>query len=100
MFPPLARLSLNVPALRKFLMRQMFPPGIYEYTLARTKAMDEEFLDALESGFKQIVLLGAGFDTRALRFADGNHGTRGSNRHPNYTTTQNQNPSPEKSQVA
>jgi methyltransferase (TIGR00027 family) len=76
MFPPLARLSLNVPALRKFLMQQMFPPGIYEYTLARTKVMDEEFLDALQNGFQQIVLLGAGFDTRALRFADRNRGTK------------------------
>ncbi len=76
MFPPWARFSLNVPPLRKFLMHQMFPPGIYEYTLARTKVMDAEFLDALENGFKQIVLLGAGFDTRALRFADRNHGTK------------------------
>jgi methyltransferase (TIGR00027 family) len=75
-FPPWARFSLNFPPLRKFLMHQMFPPGIYEYTLARTRVMDAEFLDALETGFKQIVLLGAGFDTRALRFADRNHGTK------------------------
>jgi methyltransferase (TIGR00027 family) len=76
MFPPLARLALNVTPLRKFLMRQMFPPGIYEYVLARTKVMDAVFVDALEAHIAQIVLLGAGFDTRALRFADLNHGTK------------------------
>jgi methyltransferase (TIGR00027 family) len=76
MFPPLARLSLNLPPLRKFMMRQMFPPGIYEYVLARTKVMDSAFMDALEARFAQIVLLGAGFDTRALRFADRNRGTK------------------------
>jgi methyltransferase (TIGR00027 family) len=54
----------------------MFPPGIYEYVCARTKVMDAVFLAALEACFAQIVLLGAGFDTRALRFADRNHATR------------------------
>ncbi len=76
MFPPLARLALNFAPLRKFLMRQMFPPGIYEYVLARTKVMDAIFVEALEARFAQIVLLGAGFDTRALRFADQNRGTK------------------------
>jgi methyltransferase (TIGR00027 family) len=76
MFPPLARLSLNFPPLRKFLMRQMFPPGIHEYVLARTKVMDAVFMEALEARVAQIVLLGAGFDTRALRFADRNQGTK------------------------
>jgi methyltransferase (TIGR00027 family) len=76
MFPPLAKLSLNFAPLRKFLMRQMFPPGIYEYVLARTKVMDSVFMEALEARVAQIVLLGAGFDTRALRFADRNRGTQ------------------------
>jgi methyltransferase (TIGR00027 family) len=76
MFPPLARLSLNLIPLRKLLMRKMFPPGIYEYVLVRTKVMDSAFADALEARFAQIVLLGAGFDTRALRFAEQNRGTK------------------------
>ena len=76
MFPTLARLALNVAPLRKFLMRQMFPPGIHEYVLARTKVLDVVFIDALEAHFVQIVLLGAGFDTRALRFAHKNQGTK------------------------
>jgi len=76
MFPPLPKLALKVAPLRKFLMRQMFPPGIHEYVLARTKVLDAVFSDALEARFMQIVLLGAGFDTRALRFAGQNRGTR------------------------
>src|SRR4030042_1024754 len=67
MFPPLAKLSLNFPPLRKFLMRRMFPPGIYEYVLARTKVMDSVFMEALEVRVAQIVPLGGGFDTRGLR---------------------------------
>ena len=74
--PPAARFMLNFVPLRKFLMRRMFPPGIYEYVIARTKVMDTAFLEALDTGFSQIVLLGAGFDTRALRFASRNHGTK------------------------
>jgi methyltransferase (TIGR00027 family) len=76
MFPLLPKLALNLPPLRKFLMRKMFPPGIYEYVLARTKVMDSAFIEALEARSAQIVLLGAGFDTRALRFADRNRGTK------------------------
>lgn len=76
LFPPLARLALNVTPLRKLLMRTMFPPGIYEYVLARTKVIDSAFLEALEGRFTQIVLLGAGFDTRAMRFSDRNQGTQ------------------------
>lgn len=67
---------LSVAPLRKFLMRKMFPPGIYEYVIARTKLMDTAFVEALEAHFPQIILLGAGFDTRALRFANQNQGTK------------------------
>jgi methyltransferase (TIGR00027 family) len=76
MFPPVARFILNVAPLRKLLMHTMFPPGIHEYVLARTKVMDLAFVEALEARFAQIVLLGAGFDTRALRFANQNRGTK------------------------
>jgi methyltransferase (TIGR00027 family) len=74
--PSGARFMLNCTPVRKYLMRRMFPPGIYEYVIARTKVMDAAFLEALEAGFPQIVLLGAGFDTRALRFSNRNRGTK------------------------
>ena len=47
-----------------------FTPGGFEYVLARTAFFDQQLLNALEKGAKQLVILGAGFDTRAYRFAD------------------------------
>jgi methyltransferase (TIGR00027 family) len=70
--PPIPNILLNVPFLRKLCMRKLFPTGIHEYVLARTRVFDQAFVDALERGLPQIVLLGAGMDTRALRFEDKN----------------------------
>ena len=76
-FLPLgARVILSVPFLRKLFMKKIAPPGIYEYVLARTKLLDEVFMNALRDRFAQIVLLGAGFDTRALRFKSINMGSK------------------------
>jgi methyltransferase (TIGR00027 family) len=72
--PFMPQILFNVPFLRKWLMRKMFPTGIHEYVLARTKLLDEVFLDALDRGFSQVVLFGAGMDTRALRLQDRNKG--------------------------
>jgi len=74
--PAFAKVILNVPALRKAFMSKVAPSGIYEYVIARTKLFDEVFLDGLEKRVHQIVILGAGMDTRALRFTDKNHGTK------------------------
>ena len=61
---------------RRLWMRVLSPPGIFAYVLARTMVFDRAFTDALGGGFDQIVILGAGFDTRALRFSGRNRGTR------------------------
>jgi methyltransferase (TIGR00027 family) len=74
--PSGAKFILNVPFLRELFMRKVAPLGIYEYVLARTKLLDELFISALENRSSQIVLLGAGFDTRALRFISKNKGTK------------------------
>jgi methyltransferase (TIGR00027 family) len=74
--PTGAWLMAVIPFVRRLVMARMFPAGIYEYVTARTREMDAAFLAALEARFDQIVLFGAGFDTRALRFADRNRGTR------------------------
>jgi len=74
--PLFAKGILNVPFLRRFFMKRIAPSGIYEYVLARTKRLDEIFIDALEDNVSQIVLLGAGMDTRALRFKSRNEGTK------------------------
>jgi len=51
-------------------------PGMYEYVLARTAFFDNVFIDALNKNIPQIVLLGAGYDTRAYRFAKLNNTTK------------------------
>jgi methyltransferase (TIGR00027 family) len=76
LLPAFPKLMLKIPFFRKLWTERMAPSGIYEYVLARTKLLDQVFVDALENSFSQIVLLGAGFDTRALRFKDINKGTK------------------------
>ena len=53
-----------------------FLPGLNEYMIARTAYFDGLFVDALKEGTPQIVLMGAGYDTRAYRYARLNQGTR------------------------
>lgn len=72
--PPNVKTVLFFPFLRR-LLRKRFVGG-YEYVLARTRFFDDLFLRALQDRVPQIVVLGAGFDTRAIRFAESNKGTR------------------------
>jgi methyltransferase (TIGR00027 family) len=58
----LATSWITLPMTRKLL------PGVYEYLFARTEFFDELFKQALEENCPQIVLLGAGCDSRAYRF--------------------------------
>ena len=53
-----------------------FTPGGYEYAIARTAFFDSVFIDGLNKNIPQIVLLGAGYDTRAYRFAKLNNATK------------------------
>ena len=41
---------------------------MFYYATARTKHMDSVLLKELESGVRQVVIMGAGYDTRAFRF--------------------------------
>jgi methyltransferase (TIGR00027 family) len=43
-------------------------PGVMGSVLLRTRFMDYYLLERVSSGVKQVVNLGAGYDTRALRF--------------------------------
>jgi methyltransferase (TIGR00027 family) len=53
-----------------------FMPGLSEYIIARTAFFDGLFMNSLKSKIPQIVLLGAGYDSRAYRFAKSNRGTK------------------------
>jgi methyltransferase (TIGR00027 family) len=66
--PAFLKLLLHIPLIRRFYRQVLAPQGIYEYTIARTKYIDAVFKEVLAEGFDQILIFGAGFDTRALRF--------------------------------
>jgi methyltransferase (TIGR00027 family) len=59
----LARLALS----RRLLLSLFFPKGMYEYVIARTKYIDDVFINAVSKGFDQILIFGAGFDSRGIR---------------------------------
>jgi methyltransferase (TIGR00027 family) len=50
--------------------------GMCNLMLVRTRYIDERLRRAIENGVTQIVILGAGFDTRAYRFAEQLRGKR------------------------
>ncbi|HTP07322.1 MAG TPA: class I SAM-dependent methyltransferase [Anaerolineae bacterium] len=63
------RQLLTNPTARARAMQQL-ATGAYEFMLARTAFFDQIFVQALRDQVAQIVLLGAGYDSRAYRFAD------------------------------
>ncbi len=59
---------IQIPWYRRLHCRWGIPRGMYEYVIARTKYMDAVYQQAISDHLDQIILLGAGFDTRAIRF--------------------------------
>lgn len=43
-------------------------PGVQGYLVARTRYIDDYLKECLENGLEQLVILGAGYDSRAYRF--------------------------------
>ena len=68
LLPAFMKLLLQVPLSATIFKRLLIPKGIYEYVIARTQYIDGAFKQALNEQFEQILVFGAGFDTRALRF--------------------------------
>src|SRR3954451_705861 len=76
---PWAHLFLSAPARRALaawsnswtgrVFRRLGPTGT-TYVPLRHRFIDEHLSAALDAGIAQVVLLGAGYDTRAYRFAD------------------------------
>lgn len=52
------------------LKGRLSPKGIYQYVIARTKYLDNVFIESVKKGIDQVVILGAGFDSRAIRLLD------------------------------
>jgi methyltransferase (TIGR00027 family) len=68
LLPGILASLLHSPLGRRLICRLIAPRGIYEYVIARTKYIDAVFEWALREEFPQILIFGAGFDTRAVRF--------------------------------
>jgi len=62
--------SLKDSSIREWLVKNYLPFGVYAYTIARTAYFDHQVEQALRDNLPQIVLLGAGYDSRPYRFAD------------------------------
>jgi methyltransferase (TIGR00027 family) len=76
LLPSGLRPFLHISLARRLFTKVVAPKGIYEYVIARTKYIDAVFRQALAKQFDQILIFGAGFDTRALRFQDVMENTR------------------------
>jgi methyltransferase (TIGR00027 family) len=75
--PPHFRFFIRFDKIRANTKKKLarFMPGMHEYMIARTLFFDELFVNALNDGTPQIVLLGAGYDSRAYRFSGLNRGS-------------------------
>lgn len=76
LLPDFLRLLIRIPYVAKLLIKAFSTKGSYEYVIARTKYIDAVFSQALSDRFAQILLFGAGFDTRALRLQGKEQKTR------------------------
>ena len=68
MLPTWFKTIIRLPFAKKIFTRVIAPKGIYEYVISRTKYIDFLFKQAILQNFNQILIFGAGFDSRALRF--------------------------------
>ncbi|MCU0473784.1 MAG: SAM-dependent methyltransferase [Bacteroidales bacterium] len=66
LLPHLIKILLKFKIIN--LKGRISPTGIYPYVIARTKYIDTIFEDSIKKGFEQTVIMGAGFDSRAIRF--------------------------------
>jgi len=85
----LAALLARHPACRALLCRYIDSrwPGSQTSLIARTRLIDDYLASALASGMRQVVLLGAGFDSRAYRMPDGGRVQFFEIDHPNTSVT-------------
>lgn len=66
------RAIVTIRPLARLVLRQYHRilPGSYYFHIARTKHIDAVLQQCVEQGMQQLVILGAGFDTRAYRFKE------------------------------
>ena len=72
---PAWKLAADAPLTRRVLatrspLTDLGTLGLQRFVAARHRFIDDALLDFLAAGGKQVVVLGAGFDARALRFVE------------------------------
>lgn len=69
LIPVFLKVMAKYNVSRNILKKMLFKvPGIYEYVIGRTNFIDEIFNSSLEN-VEQVLIFGAGFDSRAMRFS-------------------------------
>src|SRR5215472_13068765 len=66
---PIQAALIRVPRLSRWLLERG-APGALGYFNARTRYFDDVLLEEARAGLEQVVILGAGFDSRSIRFSD------------------------------
>jgi methyltransferase (TIGR00027 family) len=72
---PLQAVLIRMPRLSRWLLERG-APGALGYFNARTRYFDDVLLREARTGLEQVVILGAGFDSRSIRFSDALRGAR------------------------
>ncbi|GHO79772.1 S-adenosyl-L-methionine-dependent methyltransferase [Ktedonobacter sp. SOSP1-85] len=69
------RMLMQFKSMRNLTIQQMdaITPGIYGVQISRTRFIDDAVRDALSQGIEQVVILGAGLDTRPYRLTGMEH---------------------------
>jgi methyltransferase (TIGR00027 family) len=67
---------LKDPKIRAWVMKNRIAPGAYEFMIARTSFFDQIVEQALKDNKEQMVMLGAGYDSRPYRFEKFIHDTK------------------------
>jgi methyltransferase (TIGR00027 family) len=69
------RVLMQFASIRNLTIQQMdaITPGIYGVQISRTRFIDDVVQEALSQGIEQVVILGAGLDTRPYRLAGMEH---------------------------
>ncbi len=71
-----ARSLLKTAETRRWAIQSLVTSRLYGYFCARTSYLDAIFRDRCAQGIPQVAVLGAGYDTRAVRFRNSIRRTR------------------------
>jgi methyltransferase (TIGR00027 family) len=72
LIPARYKVVVRNPLTRYIYMKRFGDSGVYEYIIARTRIIDDIFRN-LSADIQQVLIFGAGFDSRAVRFRDNLH---------------------------